>query len=159
MLIGLIRETPTVQDVLNGYAEDTTTKGDVMEVAINNMTLTNTSYQRFYSEDRKHSIVYPTCYIDYQQEFEGNTITAKEKNSLRLIPEDSQFSIGSLLENRVKVDKRIEYSFSFISQDIHDSKNLFTIRNQRYVAKNIEIEVTAKGINPLQKGLFYRLDD
>ncbi len=153
------RETPTVQDVLNGYAEDTTTKGDVMEVAINNMTLTNTSYQRFYSEDRKHSIVYPMCYIDYQQEFEGNTIAAKEKNSLRLIPEDSQFSIGLLLENRVKVDKRIEYSFSFISQDIHDSKNLFIIRNQRYVAKNIEIEVTAKGINPLQKGLFYRLDD
>lgn len=153
------RETPTLQEVLNGYNENKITKSDIIEVAINNMTQKDTSYQRFYSEKGDNSIGYPTCFTDYQQEMDGNPLQAKEKTSLRLIPEEGKFSIGSLLENRVKVDKRIEYSFSFISKEIYDSKSIFIIRNQKYVAKNIEVEITDQGINPLQSAVMYRLED
>lgn len=149
-------DTPTLQQVLDGYSEDTHTKGDVMEVAFNDMTLNNTRYPQFGAEADK-TVGYPVSYTDYNQYPGIPKIGTKEKNSFMLIQEAEGNNIGKRMESNIHFDTRVAYHFQFISKEILDSKSIFFIKNQKYVAKNIEVEVTSEGINPLQKAEMYRL--
>jgi hypothetical protein len=67
-------------------------------------------------------------------------------------------SIGRIQAELDKIESNITYKISFRYKKIPEINKTFLIHNQKYVAKKLEIKVTAKGWNRIIDGEFYKIN-
>ena len=147
-------KTVTARDILqNGKPKSF--KKDVIEVAFNNMTHDSKNLEKIKGKDGK-LFAYPTSFCDQTDGMPDFEFKKKFNRSLRLNGAGSQ---EQFYNRNLNIDKAIEYKFDFLAKDIKSIRDVFLIENNRYVAKTIEITITQEGINPLQRGVFYLLED
>lgn len=68
-------------------------------------------------------------------------------------------SIGRIQAELDKIESSITYKISFRYKKIPEINKTFLIHNQKYVAKKLEIKVTAKGWNRIIDGEFYKINN
>lgn len=147
-------KTVTARDILqNGRPKSF--KKEVIEVAFNNMTYYSKDLEKIKGKDGK-LFAYPTSFCDQTDGLPDFEFKKKFNRSLRLNGKGSQ---EQFYTRSLNIDRAIEYKFDFFAKDVKSIRDVFLIENNRYVAKTIEIQITQEGINPLQKGIFYLLED
>ena len=130
-------------------------KKEVIEVAFNNITWEDKDLEKIKGKDGK-LYPYPTSFCDQTDGLPDFEFNRKFNRSLRLNGQGSQ---EQFYNRQLNIDRAIEYKFDFLAKDVKSIRDVFLIENNRYVAKTIEIQITQEGINPLQKGIFYLLED
>lgn len=55
------------------------------------------------------------------------------------------------------IDPSVKYNIKFLADSLPDPKSIFLIKGRRYVCEKLTATMTAKGMNPLVKGVFWPL--
>ncbi len=104
---------------------------------------------------------YPISMIDSYSLPSNYGITSREKivtnGSLRLSGPYGLF--GTLYKNNAFFDTSEKYEISLLKdKKLYEPRNLFVIKNKKFICEKLEYEVTYKGLSPIVKGTFYPMD-
>lgn len=82
----------------------------------------------------------------------------KGKNDLCIdIPQSGMAQ--TLFASYAPVDTRAEWHVDFLDVGNFTIANTFLIRGRKYLCKSIQYTITAQGINPVKKGVFYEISE
>ncbi len=80
--------------------------------------------------------------------------------SLELNSVDGRETVGSICHlNRLSIDKSTLYTKRFNSKEIPDIRKKFVVHNKQFVCLKITTDITDDGIDELQEGSFYMIND
>ena len=134
-------ETEIYEKPQKNYMEIAIYTGDLMSVQIPGL---NTTLQ------------FPIPFIDYTQKVDGQT-TDHPPYSLCL-NDESVNSLGYRIAQQPKINSNIEYTIYFKANQIPPINKVFLINNQKYLAKQIKVNVINRGLEKIIEGVFYRID-
>lgn len=135
---------------------------DTIQLAINNVEHDNIDFHILWNNKDGSSNFYgryPTAFTDISQHSGDEKLVKKVNTSLRLLSDGRVKCIGDLHYSTRVFDTKLEYTFKFVSNKKMGVRDIFVVRNQEYVAKSIELEVRADGINPIQQAKMYKLEN
>lgn len=148
-------EKINIQDVIEGnqQLEKDRNKKEIMELAIYTGDLhpVEVNYK-----NQLATFHYPFPYTDYKQIVPGQKDTL-QNYSLSL--NDFTGSIGNRIRSLQKINSNLPYTMQFERRWIPKLNQVFVINNKKYVAQKIEATLTAKELNPILEGTFYRIED
>ena len=111
------------------------------------------AYRNFSVNSRLHS--YPVSWVDARF-----PILSLPKWSLRFYEEDGIQCIGNVVHQGTdKIKTTVEETKSVANKQKIDPTRVMVINGKRYVCKQVELTVTGKGIEPVQKIVVYELVD
>ncbi|MDR1437198.1 MAG: hypothetical protein LBI65_03665, partial [Candidatus Symbiothrix sp.] len=101
------------------------------------------------------SLPYDIAFVDNYFDFERtgeSTVSDIERATMRL---DDALGMKGYYQEIKPIDTTREYHFRFSYHDRIDVKSVFIIKNREFVCRELELEVTEKGMDPMIKGVFY----
>lgn len=143
-------EPKSAQEVIeNAYHTAKEESGDNIEVMIS-------TGQNYHAADYQgHEYWYPIPFSD----FEMNKSYKEEFPAMSLSLKDvCENSLGHLYRNIPSFHSNKKFVIQFLATSRHDPKNIFLIRNQRYVCKKISVTYDMISSRFLHEGEFYRID-
>lgn len=138
-----------IQEVIEGKVElKEKSEKDIMEIAL---CTGNSTFAI-----GENSIKIPSPFIDYTQKTSNQT----EDNSLYSLSlhEVCECSMGTRHRSLTQIQSAVTYKIDFLLSEVPDVRKTFIIRNQRYFAKSIKVNITAKGFDKLMEGEFYKIE-
>lgn len=138
-----------IQEVIEGKTElqDKSDK-DIMEVAL------CPGAKPFNIDSYKINLLSP--YIDYTQK-SPNQAEDNDIYSLSL-HEVCEKSMGTRHRSLNQVKSEVTYKINFLLHEIPDIRKTFIIHSQKYFAKSIKVNITAKGFDKVMEGEFYKIE-
>lgn len=148
-------EKINIQDVIEGnqQLDKDRNKKEIMELAIYTGDLhpVEVNYK-----NQLATFHYPVPYTDYKQIVPGQKDTLQ---SYSLSLNDFTGSLGNRIRSLQKINSNLPYTMQFERRWIPKLNQVFVINNKKYVAQKIEATLTAKELNPILEGTFYRIED
>lgn len=106
------------------------------------------------------SVYLPTAYTDWAAASHAVSTVAKWSMALHSLDNTISY-IGKLHASSLQIKRNVngnnEIVVPFLYKGKPDSKKIFLMRNKRYIASKIELQVTEKGIDDIKTGYFYEV--
>ena len=102
------------------------------------------------------SLPYEIAFVDNYLDFEESGEKLVSNVSGATLKLDDVLGMKGYYQEIKPIDTTQEYHFRFSYHGRIEVKSIFVIKNREYVCKEIEIEVTEKGFDPIIEGVFYR---